>query len=97
MIHKKWNKIVAVLIANKSAQIIYDNSLYEYLVVAEDHRFWWHLGFDIISLARATWRSKINKKREGGSTIAMQLVRTISQDYRPSIKRKLSEIYLEAV
>lgn len=65
----------------------------EFLVTAEDHRFWSHPGVDLISIIRAIWRTKIHKKREGGSTVAMQLVRTITGDYSLNMRRKIKEIY----
>lgn len=70
------------------------DKLYLYLVLAEDHRFESHFGCDPISLIRAFWQSTFKNKRQGGSTIAMQLVRTISGNYEISIKRKIKEIIL---
>ncbi|AQQ67573.1 hypothetical protein Mag101_07890 [Microbulbifer agarilyticus] len=69
-------------------------NLLAYLVAGEDHRFWLHFGFDPIGLLRAAWNSKIHNRREGGSTIAMQLVRVVTGNYELSLKRKLNEIYL---
>ena len=69
-------------------------NLLELLVAGEDHRFWLHYGVDPIGLLRAVWKSKFCNRREGGSTIAMQLVRTITGQYEISSKRKLKEIYL---
>lgn len=63
------------------------------LIVAEDHRFGRHPGVDPISLCRALWRTLICGKREGGSTIAMQLVRVITGRYEKTLSRKISEIY----
>jgi len=71
----------------------YCKLLCDFLVTAEDHRFWSHPGVDLISLVRAIWKTKMHKKREGGSTVAMQLVRTITGDYNLSAKRKIKEIY----
>ncbi|WP_425973207.1 transglycosylase domain-containing protein [Aeromonas caviae] len=48
------------------------------LVVGEDHRFWNHSGVDYFSLLRAIVKTGFFKNREGGSTIAMQLVRVIT-------------------
>lgn len=70
------------------------DKLYLYLVTAEDHRFWLHYGFDPISLVRAVWKTKFRNSREGGSTVAMQLVRTVTGNYEVSLKRKVKEIYL---
>lgn len=70
------------------------NSLYELLIVAEDHRFWLHCGIDLVAICRAVWRTKFCGRREGGSTIAMQLVRVFSGNYEMSLNRKVIEICL---
>ena len=64
------------------------------LVAAEDHRYGKHPGVDLISMCRATWKSLFCGKREGGSTIAMQLVRVLTGRFERTIGRKLVEIYL---
>lgn len=64
------------------------------LVVGEDHRFWRHSGVDYFSLLRAVIKTGVFKKREGGSTVAMQLVRVITSNYQVSLKRKIIEISL---
>lgn len=63
------------------------------LVLAEDHRFFRHPGFDIISIFRAVLYS-IFSSIQGGSTIDQQLVRTITQEKKVCLKRKLKEIFL---
>lgn len=68
--------------------------LYGLLIAAEDHRFASHSGVDIQALIRAVWRTSFCNRREGGSTIAMQLVRVITGRYELSINRKLFEILL---
>lgn len=64
------------------------------LIAGEDHRFYRHCGVDIIALCRAVVMTLFHGSRQGGSTIAMQLVRTITQDFRPTIFRKIAEIFL---
>lgn len=64
------------------------------LIAAEDHRFGSHPGVDPISICRAIWRSLFCGRKEGGSTIAMQLVRVITGRYERTLGRKISEIYL---
>ena len=81
-------------VTTKSSHDILSDHLYNYLIAGEDHRFWFHFGVDPIGLLRAIWRTKVYKKREGGSTIAMQLVRTLTKNYQLSTSRKLKEIYL---
>lgn len=68
--------------------------LIEFLVLAEDRRFFSHPGFDIIGICRAIYKDIFKGKREGASTIEQQLVRVLTEDYRYSFKRKLKEIYL---
>ena len=66
----------------------------ELLVLGEDHRFSRHPGFDPIALVRATWRTCLCGRKEGGSTIAMQLARTLTGQYDRTIPRKIREIVL---
>lgn len=63
------------------------------LVAAEDHRFKYHCGVDVIALFRAAWRTIFNGRVEGGSTIAMQLVRVVSSRYERTLGRKVLEIF----
>ena len=57
------------------------------LILGEDHRFYCHPGFDPVALCRAAWRTFVCGRREGGSTIAMQLVRTLTRKYDKTILR----------
>jgi len=68
--------------------------LIELLIVGEDHRYSIHPGVDPIAICRAIYKSLLYGKREGGSTIAMQLVRVITGKYEKTILRKLNEIFL---
>ncbi|MDP4534697.1 biosynthetic peptidoglycan transglycosylase [Alkalimonas collagenimarina] len=92
----EWNQLIKSIdeIRLESAETAFSDNLLEFLVAGEDHRFWLHFGVDPIGLVRAVWRTVFCNKREGGSTIAMQLVRTITKRYEISPKRKLKEIYL---
>jgi membrane peptidoglycan carboxypeptidase len=62
------------------------------LISGEDHRYYQHGGFDVIAMCRAAWRGFILHKREGASTIEMQLVRTLTEKYERTLKRKIHEI-----
>ena len=64
------------------------------LIVAEDHRFDIHPGVDPWALCRAAWKTYFCDSRQGGSTIAMQLVRTISGRREMTWQRKIIEILL---
>ncbi len=66
----------------------------ELLITGEDHRFQFHPGVDLIALMRAIWKTFVFHERQGGSTIAMQLVRTITGRYEKTWKRKIYEIVL---
>ena len=66
----------------------------ELLIVAEDHRFDRHPGVDPWALCRAAWKTYFCDSRQGGSTIAMQLVRTISGRREMTWQRKIIEIFL---
>lgn len=70
------------------------NKIVKFLVIAEDHRFYKHPGFDVIGICRAIYRDVFKGKREGASTIEQQLVRVLTEDYRYSSRRKIKEIYL---
>lgn len=70
------------------------NILLHALISAEDHRFPKHHGVDTLALIRATWKTFFRNERQGGSTIAMQLVRTLTGDYERTISRKLIEVLL---
>lgn len=67
-----------------------------FLVLAEDRRFPRHPGFDPIALCRAAWRTSSGGPRQGGSTIAMQLVRTVTGRREPTLRRKAAEVALAA-
>lgn len=63
------------------------------LIAAEDRRFSSHPGADPVALCRAFW-SCLRGSPSGGSTIAMQLVRTITGRYEKTVGRKIREIIL---
>lgn len=69
----------------------------EMLILAEDHRFYMHLGVDLVGIARAIIKNIFSNKTEGGSTIEQQLVRTITGDYRRKISRKFKEMLLATI
>jgi membrane carboxypeptidase/penicillin-binding protein len=68
--------------------------LIDILVSGEDHRFKYHIGFDLIAIARAIKNRIIYNKIEGASTIEQQLVRVLTNDYEKTIIRKVREILL---
>jgi membrane peptidoglycan carboxypeptidase len=92
---KEWQNIKSrvAYVKSDTEQMDIAPILVAFLIAAEDHRFGSHPGFDLISLCRAVWRTLFCGKREGGSTIAMQLVRVITGRYERTIDRKIKEIY----
>lgn len=95
-IHEDWRILKQKLahIQNETNSLIISPKLITMLVIAEDHRFWKHHGVDFISIFRAVWRTIFCKKREGASTIAMQLVRVLTGRYERKMSRKILEIQL---
>jgi membrane peptidoglycan carboxypeptidase len=69
-------------------------SLSQFLISGEDHRFNYHIGFDLIAMLRAIKRRFIDGKIEGASTIQQQIVRVLLNDYRPTFGRKFKEVLL---
>jgi penicillin-binding protein 1A len=64
-------------------------------VTAEDNRFFEHIGFDLIGLARAAYAVvQSGSASQGGSTITMQVARNFYLTPEKTVKRKLSEILL---
>ena len=63
------------------------------VIAAEDRRFQYHKGFDIISTARAAWRNLRSKEIvEGGSTITQQLGRIMYFSQEKKYSRKVAEV-----
>jgi len=64
------------------------------LISAEDHRFRYHIGFDIIAIIRAFRNRVLYSKIEGASTIEQQLVRVLIKRFERNPRRKIREIFL---
>ena len=69
----------------------------ELLVAGEDHRIALHPGVDPLALCRAAWRTYGRRRMEGGSTVAMQLVRVMTGRFENSWRRKTREVALAVV
>ena len=64
-------------------------------LAAEDARFYQHPGVDIQGLIRAAWELlRTGHKRQGGSTITMQVARNFFLSPEKTYERKLKEILL---
>lgn len=70
------------------------DTLSKLLISGEDHRFFYHIGFDFIAIARAIKNRVLYNKVEGASTIEQQLVRVLTNDYQRTFSRKIREILL---
>lgn len=64
------------------------------LISGEDHRFKYHIGFDVIAIIRAIRNKILYNKKEGASTIEQQLVRVLTNRFEMTLKRKIREILL---
>ena len=70
------------------------DTLSKLLISGEDHRFFYHIGFDIIAIIRAFKNRVLQDKIEGASTIEQQVVRVLTSDYQKTFNRKMREIIL---
>ena len=71
---------------------ISDEFLYN-LIKIEDRRFKLHFGFDLISMARATYNNiKAGRIVEGGSTITQQLAKNMYFSFEKTFQRKIAEV-----
>ncbi len=63
-------------------------------IAIEDERFEDHYGVDLRGATRALWMNLFGKRREGASTITMQVARgVVLRDSRVTLSRKLKEIF----
>ena len=68
--------------------------LEQLLISGEDHRFRFHVGFDILGIIRAIRNNLFYGRHEGASTISQQFVRVLTNQYEVTISRKIKEIIL---
>lgn len=98
--HKKLWREVQATSSRALAELEYSSGpkptseMCELLILGEDQRIDSHIGVDPIALARSVWMTCVYRRCQGGSTIAMQLVRTITGRYERTIWRKITEIIL---
>lgn len=65
------------------------------VVAVEDRRFYEHNGLDSRGIGRAIWNNiKSGSKSEGGSTITMQLARTLFLGQEKTYIRKIKEVFI---
>ena len=93
---KREYQTVTMLVVDTGHQFLSPHFL-RALILAEDKRYFSHLGFDSIAVARAIWSLLFRRKLQGASTIEQQLVRTVTRRYEITVARKLREILLASV
>ena len=59
----------------------------------EDEYFYWHPGFNPISISKALWDNLTTDSRRGGSTITQQVIRLSRQNKERTYFEKLIEIF----
>ena len=60
----------------------------------EDRRFYFHHGVDWLAITSAFFQNKhANKIVRGGSTITMQLAKTVNHDNSPTLRRKIKDVF----
>lgn len=70
------------------------NNFEKFVLIIEDRRYFNHNGFDLKAILREMVKTILTfKKPFGASTIEMQFVRTISNNYDLTLKRKIKEIF----
>jgi penicillin-binding protein 1C len=66
----------------------------------EDRAFWWHPGVDAAALARSAWQMARGGRRQGGSTLTMQLARRLygidSSTASGKLRQLAAALWLEA-
>jgi len=95
---KKYDRLRDRLLAEYELLKLSDtnnsNILSKLLISGEDHRFYYHIGFDLIAIIRAIRNRIIYRKVEGASTIEQQLVRVLTNQFDKTFSRKIQEILL---
>ena len=62
-------------------------------IAIEDKRFYSHNGIDLIRSGKAVANYLLGRSRFGGSTITQQLVKNLTGNAEPTIKRKIKEAF----
>jgi membrane peptidoglycan carboxypeptidase len=98
MYNKKYS-ILRNRLLSEYELVKYDNAnrlnvISKILISGEDHRFYHHIGFDLIAIIRAIVNRIFYNRIEGASTIEQQLARVLTNDYEKTFRRKIQEIFL---
>ncbi len=98
IVYNQDKKQISMISSTEKRQIVPITKIPKWVqnafIAIEDERFYQHNGFDLYAFMRAATK-KITEpgNREGGSTITMQLVKTLTGKGNPDIKRKIQEAY----
>lgn len=97
-VYTRDGKLIGEFGAERREPLRYDQlpkPLVQAFLAAEDDRFFEHSGVDVAGLARAAVvLASTGEKRQGGSTITMQLARNVFLSNERSFTRKFKEIFL---
>lgn len=97
-VYTRDGKLIGEFGAERREPLRYDQlpkPLVQAFLAAEDDRFFEHSGVDVAGLARAAViLASTGEKRQGGSTITMQLARNVFLSNERSFSRKFKEIFL---
>lgn len=97
-VYTRDGKLIGEFGAERREPLRYDElpkPLVQAFLAAEDDRFFEHSGVDVAGLARAAVvLASTGEKRQGGSTITMQLARNVFLSNERSFTRKFKEIFL---
>ncbi len=97
-IYSKENSLIGEFGEKKRLPLRYDEfpqAMVDAILAAEDDRFFEHPGVDYQGLIRAAFKMILTgEKRQGGSTITMQVARNFFLTREKTIIRKLKEIIL---
>ena len=74
-------------------KVHYPKILIDILIIAEDRKYYSHIGIDIFAIIRAIYFNLVGKP-QGASTIPQQYIRVLTSYYEWSLKRKITEIFL---
>lgn len=95
----EWRSMRARLISVYQVYLTKENDrpsilAQQLLISGEDHRFSSHGGIDPIAVMRAAWRTVVQGRFEGASTIEMQIVRVVTGRFERTLQRKILEMGL---
>jgi len=63
------------------------------IIYFEDEHFYWHPGFNPVSISKALWNNLTTDSRRGGSTITQQVIRLSRQNKSRTYFEKIIEIF----